>query len=421
MIQGNRGDRQAGCHRRAALPPAPGRLLVRARRPARVVLHDLRAGSPTDGHDHAFDLGQPEPTAPLARGVFIPPGVAHGFAALTDMTITYLVDGYYNPTDELGVAWDDPACGRLGPDRSEPVRPRRSEPAARRDPAGSRTPACGLADAHMNAVRHRRSRVHRLELRALVGCANTDDEVIVYDALTYAGNLSTLRDVDDTRATGSCRATSATSTSRMKAMRGHESTRRPLRGREPRRPLDRRTRRLRPHQLLRHQRGDGHRRRVGVESSTGSITSRTDEVYGISARGRSRPPSRSPYAPRSPYSASKAGGDLSPCRTYSRPTGSRSSITPHQQLRALPVPGEGHPAVHHQPARRLTDPALRRRQNRRDWIYVDDHCAAIDLVLDNGRVGEIYNIGAGNETPNRVLVDKLLAAARPAARRWRRS
>ena len=44
-------------------------------------------------------------------GVFIPPGVAHGFAALTDMTITYLVDGYYNQADELGVAWDDPAIG----------------------------------------------------------------------------------------------------------------------------------------------------------------------------------------------------------------------------------------------------------------------------------------------------------------------
>ena len=41
--------------------------------------------------------------------MFIPPGVAHGFAALTDMTITYLVDGYYNPADECGVAWDDPA------------------------------------------------------------------------------------------------------------------------------------------------------------------------------------------------------------------------------------------------------------------------------------------------------------------------
>jgi dTDP-4-dehydrorhamnose 3,5-epimerase len=37
--------------------------------------------------------------------------VAHGFAALTDLTITYLVDGYYNPDDELGVAWDDPDIG----------------------------------------------------------------------------------------------------------------------------------------------------------------------------------------------------------------------------------------------------------------------------------------------------------------------
>jgi dTDP-4-dehydrorhamnose 3,5-epimerase len=46
-----------------------------------------------------------------ARGVFIPPGVAHGFATLTDVTLTYLVDGYYNPADELGVAWDDPDIG----------------------------------------------------------------------------------------------------------------------------------------------------------------------------------------------------------------------------------------------------------------------------------------------------------------------
>ena len=46
-----------------------------------------------------------------SRGVFIPPGVAHGFAALTDMMITYMVDSYYNPDDELGVAWDDPDIG----------------------------------------------------------------------------------------------------------------------------------------------------------------------------------------------------------------------------------------------------------------------------------------------------------------------
>jgi len=43
--------------------------------------------------------------------VFIPPGVAHGFAALTDVVMTYLVDGYYNPSDELGVKWDDPVIG----------------------------------------------------------------------------------------------------------------------------------------------------------------------------------------------------------------------------------------------------------------------------------------------------------------------
>jgi dTDP-4-dehydrorhamnose 3,5-epimerase len=42
------------------------------------------------------------------RGLYIPRGVAHGFYAITDATITYLVDGYYNPDDELGVKWSDP-------------------------------------------------------------------------------------------------------------------------------------------------------------------------------------------------------------------------------------------------------------------------------------------------------------------------
>ena len=70
---------------------------------ARMVLHDLRVGGPTDGATLAMDL-----SGENHLGVYIPPGVAHGFAALTDMTITYLVDGYYNPADELGVAWDDP-------------------------------------------------------------------------------------------------------------------------------------------------------------------------------------------------------------------------------------------------------------------------------------------------------------------------
>ncbi len=101
---------------------------------ARVVLHDLREGSPTDGATLTIDLGATADGGTHDhRGVFIPPGVAHGFASLTDMTITYLVDGYYNPADELGVAWDDPADRRrLGRHRADPLPPRPDQPGPRR-------------------------------------------------------------------------------------------------------------------------------------------------------------------------------------------------------------------------------------------------------------------------------------------------
>src|SRR5688572_8023225 len=103
MVQANRSDKQAGAvvglhfHRHQAdfWTVISGR--------ARVVLHDLRLGSPTQDGTEMLELGDD------GRGIYIPPGVAHGFAALTDLTITYLVDAYYDPADELGVAWDDPA------------------------------------------------------------------------------------------------------------------------------------------------------------------------------------------------------------------------------------------------------------------------------------------------------------------------
>ena len=109
MIQQNRGDRAAGCvvglhyhlHQADYWYVPFGR--------ARVVLHDMRTGSPTDGTTLCLDIGRRDDGTHDHRGIYIPPGVAHGFASLTDMTITYLVDGYYNPSDELGVAWDDPA------------------------------------------------------------------------------------------------------------------------------------------------------------------------------------------------------------------------------------------------------------------------------------------------------------------------
>ncbi len=106
MVQGNRAERQAGSvvGLHYHLHQADYWTVPRGR--ARVVLHDLRQGSPTDTATLSIDVDGDN-----ALGIFIPPGVAHGFSTLTDVTITYLVDGYYNSADELGVAWDDPAVG----------------------------------------------------------------------------------------------------------------------------------------------------------------------------------------------------------------------------------------------------------------------------------------------------------------------
>ncbi len=111
MIQGNRGERQAGAVVGLHYHLHQADYWYVPFGSCRVVLHDLRAGSPTDGATETIDIGRRADGTHDHRGIYIPPGVAHGFAALSDMTITYLVDGYYNPADELGVAWDDPAIG----------------------------------------------------------------------------------------------------------------------------------------------------------------------------------------------------------------------------------------------------------------------------------------------------------------------
>jgi dTDP-4-dehydrorhamnose 3,5-epimerase len=103
MVQGNRSDSAAGTirglhfHRRQAdyWLCLSGRLLV--------CLHDLRTDSATTGVTQGLVLSDA-----TDAGVYIPPGVAHGFAALEDSTLTYLVDSYYDASDEFGIAWDDP-------------------------------------------------------------------------------------------------------------------------------------------------------------------------------------------------------------------------------------------------------------------------------------------------------------------------
>jgi dTDP-4-dehydrorhamnose 3,5-epimerase len=106
MVQQSRSDKAAGALVGLHYHLHQADYWTVTRGSARVVLFDLRVASPTEGATMHLDLDDV-----ACRGVFIPPGVAHGFAAKTDMTLVYLVDGYYNPADELGVAWWDPAIG----------------------------------------------------------------------------------------------------------------------------------------------------------------------------------------------------------------------------------------------------------------------------------------------------------------------
>lgn len=76
-----------------------------------VALFDVRPGSPTEGALHTLTIDAAE----LRRGIFIPPGVAHGFCAITDVSLQYMVDAYYTGDDEQGFAWDDPEAGVMWP------------------------------------------------------------------------------------------------------------------------------------------------------------------------------------------------------------------------------------------------------------------------------------------------------------------
>jgi dTDP-4-dehydrorhamnose 3,5-epimerase len=140
MVQGNRSDKQAGAvvGLHFHLHQADYWYVPRGR--ARVVLHDLRRGAPTEGATLELQLDDVN-----HAGVWIPPGVAHGFAAATDLTMTYLVDQYYNPADELGLAWNDPnvaADWDLAPGTEPILSPRdRSNPSRTELADGGRLPA----------------------------------------------------------------------------------------------------------------------------------------------------------------------------------------------------------------------------------------------------------------------------------------
>lgn len=133
----------------------------------------------------------------------------------------------------------------------------------------------------------------------------------------------------------------------------------------------------------------------------------TDEVYGsLGQTGLFT--ENSPLQPNSPYSASKASADLfvrAAVKTY----GIHASITrcsnnygPCQFPEKL-IPLMIHRAMDNQPL-----PVYGDGLNVRDWIYVEDHCRAIDLVLRKGKTGEVYNIGGNNERTNLQVIQAIL-------------
>jgi dTDP-glucose 4,6-dehydratase len=135
----------------------------------------------------------------------------------------------------------------------------------------------------------------------------------------------------------------------------------------------------------------------------------TDEVYG-SLEVAAPPASESaPYAPNSPYAASKAAADhlvRSFHRTYGLPvltTNCSNNFGPFQ------FPEKLIPLAIHRALAGVVIPVYGDGGNVRDWLYVDDHCEAIARVLADGRPGETYNIGATSEIANIALV-KLLCA-----------
>ncbi|HPP76309.1 MAG TPA: dTDP-glucose 4,6-dehydratase [Armatimonadota bacterium] len=124
----------------------------------------------------------------------------------------------------------------------------------------------------------------------------------------------------------------------------------------------------------------------------------TDEVYGDVEEGSST--ETDPFRPNSPYSASKAGGDLlvrSYYVTYKLPvmiTRGSNTYGPYQHPEKL-IPLFITNAIDDKPL-----PLYGDGQQVRDWLYVMDHCSGIDLVLHKGTLGEAYNIGGGNERTN---------------------
>lgn len=233
--------------------------------------------------------------------------------------------------------------------------------------------------------------------------ATSDDEVTVFDALTYAGSLDTLAAVLDDRRVTFVEGDIIDRTAVGQAMPGHD--------------------------VVVHFAAESHVDRSIVAPDAFVSTNcdgtnvicdtarrlevgrvvhiSTDEVYGSRLTGSFT--ETDPLEPRSPYSASKAGSDLI-ALAYGATHGldvvvtrSSNNFGPYQfPEKVIPLFVTNLMDGHKVP---LYGDGL----NVRDWLHVDDNCAAIEAVLQTGVASEIYNIGGGHELSNLELTNKILA------------
>ncbi|MGA2432878.1 MAG: dTDP-glucose 4,6-dehydratase [Acidimicrobiales bacterium] len=228
------------------------------------------------------------------------------------------------------------------------------------------------------------------------------DDVVILDALTYSGRRENLVDVlSDSRVTfveGSILDERVTDD----AMRGaHAVVHFAAESHVDRSITGARsffeTNVLGTQQLLESARRGGVERFVHVS---------TDEVYGSIREGSWREDHL--LEPNSPYSSSKAGSDLA-VLAYHRTYGLGVIVTRcSNNYGPRQYPEKLIPLFVTNLSEGLKVPLYGDGLNVRDWLHVDDHCRAILLVLEKGRLGEVYNIGGGTELTNRAIVDQLL-------------
>ncbi len=232
--------------------------------------------------------------------------------------------------------------------------------------------------------------------------ATTDHEVTIYDALTYAGNLESIRDVLDDKRCDFVHADICEADDVAQAMDGHDAVVHFAAESHVDRSIQDGSKFVRTNCFGTNVLCDVARQ-VGVGRF---VHISTDEVYGSIDEGSFAETDK--LTPRSPYSAAKAGSDLialSYVTTYGLPvvvTRCSNNFGPYQ------FPEKVIPLFTTNLLDGAKVPLYGDGGNVRDWIHVEDHNRAVQLVLDRGAVGEVYNIGAHNEITNRDLTYRLL-------------